>query len=334
MTQMLTLTDDELALLRFTGDLFFVDESPLIHVERAAREPADCAGSYQALVDRGIVDPTGFRITDDALNQLAPVTECDARIVHLTVDEQGAVTQEDHWLLDEIAVVYERHGTDTDAKHVFGPDLDPHQLVQRLGRRLVPRRAGGDRFDVVLSASDVVATMLLLECANALDRRLLTLNEARGALNRLPADDSIVSALPGLQVGRFGVGKKPVKETRSGEVVIKQLLERGVLLADNDGVRLHAGLFALRNQGRCRHTLVRTDFREDDWLVRELTLLPVDGSLFVIAPMRGGFRIAELDGDALYSVLKDATGPQQPGGDKAPAAPQRLAALLAGQARR
>ena len=100
-------------------------------------------------------------------------------------------------------------------------------------------------------------------------------------------------------------------------------------------VRLHSGLFALRSQGRRRHTLVRTDFREDDWLVRELTLLPVDGSLFVIAPTRGGFRIAELDGDALYSVLRDATGPQQLGStDRVPPAPQRLAALLAGQARR
>ncbi len=334
MAQVLVLSDDELALLRFTGDLFFVDESPLIGVERAAREPADYAGSYQALVDRGIVDPTGFRITDDALNQLAPVTECDARIVHLIVDEHGGITQQDHWLLDEIAVVYERHGDGDGARHLFGPDLDPHQLVQRLGRQLVPRRAGGERFDVTLSASDVVATMLLLECANALDRRALTVNEAKVALNRLPADDSIISSLPGLQVGRLGLGKKPIKETRSGDAVIKQLIERGVLLADNDGVRLHGGLFALRGQGRRRHTLVRTDFREDDWLVRELTLLPVEGSLFVIAPLRGGFRIAELDGDALYSVLRDATGPQPVGGGKAPAAPQRLAALLAGQARR
>ena len=89
MAQMLTLTDDELALLRFTGDLFFVDESPLVHVDRSAREPADYAGTYKGLVDRGVIDPHGFRITDTSLNQLAPVTECDARIVHLIIDDDG-----------------------------------------------------------------------------------------------------------------------------------------------------------------------------------------------------------------------------------------------------
>lgn len=335
MTAMLVLTDDELALLRFTGDLFFVDESPLIHVDKSAREPADYAATYQALVDRQIVDPNAFRINDDALNQLAPVTECDARIVHLIVDDEGAITQEDHWLLDEIAVVYERAGEGNKSRHLFGPDLDPHQLVQRLGRHLVPRRAEGDRFDVVLPAADLVATMLLLQAASTHDRRQLSMSEARAALAKLPADDVASTgplAMPAL--GRLALGKKPTREARSADVVIKALVDRGVLLADGIGVRLHQGLFALRGQGRRRHTLVRTDFREDDWLVREVTLLPVDGSLFVVAAQKGGYRIAELDGDALYAVLRDACGPQQQGTERAPPAPQRLAALLAGQPKR
>ena len=38
-------------------------------------EPADYAKAYHALVERGVIDPHGFRITDDALNRIAPVTE-------------------------------------------------------------------------------------------------------------------------------------------------------------------------------------------------------------------------------------------------------------------
>lgn len=336
---LLVLNDDELALLRFTGDLFFVDESPLIQVERAAREPEDYAGSYQALVDRGIIDPHGFRITDEALNQIAPVTECDARIVHVMVDGDGTVTQEDHWLLDEIAVVYERSGDADGVRHLFGPDLDPHQLVQRLGRHLVPRRSGGDRFDATLSAVEVLATVLLLDASGRHERRSLSVDEARAALARLPTDDGFAAVVPGglhsvASAGRLAMGRSGSREIRTPDVTIRDLVAKGVLAHDVSGLRLHQTLFALVGAGRQRHTLVRTDFRDDDWLVREVTLLPVEGSLMVIAPTRGGFRLAELDGDALFDVLREATGPHLVSDRPPPPPPQRLAALLAGQPRR
>lgn len=343
---LLVLSDDELALLRFTGDLFFVDESPLIKVERAAREPRDYAGSYRALVDRGVIDPHGFRITDASLNRIAPVTECDARLVHLVVDADGAVTQEDHWLLDEIAVSFERHEVEGGARHLFGPDLDPHQLVQHLGRGLQPRRSGGDRFDATLSAVDLLATTLLLDAAGRSHRRTLSAEEARAALTRLPADSGLFAAVPGglptsLQPvvdPRLAVGRKPGRPAapppRDPDVIVKGLIARGVLLQDGPNLRLHQTLFGIVGAGRRRHTFVRTDFREDDWLVREVTLLPIEGSLLVIAPTRGGFRVAELDGDALFDVLREATGPHTVAERPAASAPQRLAALLAGQPRR
>ncbi len=323
---LLVLSDDELALLRFTCDLFFVDESPLHEVDQLAREPADYAGTYAALVERGIIDPHGFRITDDALNRIAPVTECDARLLHLIVNDDGSVTQEDHWLLDEIAVVYERQTTATGDHHLFGPDLDSTELVARLGRRLLPRRAEGERFDAVLSASELLATSLLLAAADARARRALSEEEARAAVSSIPADDTVLPAVSG---HLLSVGKK--KDPKRIESTLRSLIEKKVLLRDGVGLRLASSLFALRGfSSRRRHTLVRTDFRDDDWLVREVTLLPVEGSLFVIAPARGGFRVAELDGESLRTVLYDATGPQTAPEKKQP--PQRLAVLL--QARR
>ncbi len=330
---LLVLSDDELALLRFTCDLFFVDESPLHALDKQAREPVDYQGTYAGLVERGIIDPAAFRITDDALNRIAPVTECDARLVHLIVDDDGSVRQEDHWLLDEIAVVYERHKVDGGGeKHIFGPDLDSEELVARLGRRLLARRADGLRFDAVLTPAELLSTSLLLAFSSSVDRRALTPDEVKSALAKIPADDIVLPV--GSGAGLLAMAKKAEpKKLTSTEPLQKSLVDKGVLLKDALGLRLHPGLFALAGfHSRRRHTLVRTDFRDDDWLVREITLLPVDGGIFVVAPVKGGFRVAELDGDSLRLVLMDATGPQTPA-EKRPK-PMRLSTLLQNHTKR
>jgi hypothetical protein len=330
MSTLLALSDDELALLRFTCDLFFVEESPLWSFEGEPREPANYDGSYRALVDRGVVDPHGFRITDDALNRIAPVTECDARIVHLEYDDDGNVTQDDHWLLDEIAVLYETHATPSGTRHVFGPDLDAEALIARLGRRLLARRAGGDRFDATLTPAEVLATSLLLSTSAAQARQPIGEDAVRAALARIPPDDAVLPAAGVHAVSLLAMTKQ--KEPRSVDAIIRALVDKRVLHRTAGGLRVDGALAALQGfAGRRRHTIVRTDFREDDWLVREVTLLPVDGSLFVIAPARGGFRIAELDGDALRDVLAAAIAPQAPGAR--PHEQPRFATLLAGARR-
>ncbi len=345
---LLVLSDDELALLRYTGDLFFVDESPLVAVERFAREPADYASCYQGLIERGVVDENAFRVTDDALNRIAPVTECDARVTFLSVDASGVVQQEDHWLLDEIAVAYERHEAGAQVSHVFGPDRDPHQLVQHFGRALSARRSGGDRFDAVLSPVEMLSVVLLLDACRRLDRRVLSVDEAVAAVAAVPADDGVGAAVPGglnaaatrmaavskmaLPRARFDASGPRTAATQKEDALLS-LKRKGAVLDDALGLRVHQTLFALAGAGRARHTFVRTDFRDEDWLVREVTLVPVEGSLVVLAPTKAGFRLAELDGDALFDVLREATGPQG-ATDKPPSEPQRLAALLAGQPRR
>ena len=330
MSSLLALSDDEIALLRFTCDLFFVEESPLWSFEANPREPADYDGSYRALVDRGVIDPHGFRITDDALNRIAPVTECDARIVHLEYDDDGNVAQDDHWLLDEIAVLHETHDTPAGTRHVFGPDLDAEALVARLGRRLLVRRAGGDRFDATLTPAEILATSLLLSTSAAQARQAISDDAVRTALSRIPPDDAVLPAAGVHAVSLLAMTKQ--KEPRSVDAIVRALVDKRVLHRTSGGLRIDGALASLQGfGGRRRHTIVRTDFREDDWLVREVTLLPVDGSLFVIAPARGGFRVAELDGDALRDVLYAAVAPQVPGAR--PHEQPRFATLLAGARR-
>ena len=66
----LLLTDDEMALLRWTCELFYVPESPIYFIEAQAREPRDFASTYQDLVRKGVLDDSRFRLSDIALNRL------------------------------------------------------------------------------------------------------------------------------------------------------------------------------------------------------------------------------------------------------------------------
>lgn len=322
----LALSDDELALMRFTCDLFFVEESPLYWLEEQQREPADYAAAYHSLVGRGIIDPHGFRVTDDALNRIAPVTECDARLTHLVAHADGTSSQSDHWLLDEIAVSYERVAD----RHVFGTDLDQDEVVEGLARRFVPRRAAGDRVQLVLSALEMLALGQVLEEAKREGKRDLAPAALKRAFQKPPPADQRPPQAPLLPMAR-----RPMR-ARTGALVedavwddaLRGLLEKGALTHSAGSVWLSNGLLdlATRPLGD-RHTLVRTDYGDGDWFVRETTFVPVEGSLFFLGPRAGGVAVEELDGERLRAALIEAVGPLPR--DRASGGPsQRLSELM------
>jgi hypothetical protein len=320
----LALTDDELALLRFTCDLFFVEESPLYPLEVEQREPADYAAAYHALVERGIIDPHGFRITDAHLNRIAPVTECDARMVHVVQDGGGA-RRTDYWLLDEIAVTYDV----IEGRHLFGNDHDHDELIEELARHFLPRRSGGDKLDVVVSALEFLTLSVLLDHARQSHARDVPLAELKQLFKKPPPEEKrpATALLP--------PGRRPPMRARSGALVddpawddaLRALLEKGALRVQGSTLWMHSSLIdlATRELGQ-RHTFVRTDFGEDDWYVRETTFIPVEGSLFFLGPRRGGLALEELDGERLRRALTEAVGPLSR--DRALPAQQRLSDLL------
>ena len=303
----LALTDDELALLRFTCDLFFVEESPLFSIEEQQREPKDYAGAYHALVERGIIDPHGFRITDESLNRIAPVTECDARVVHIIVTKGESARQTDHWLLDEIGVSYQQ----VSGRHLFGSDLDQDDLIETLARHLLPRRAVG----------------VLLDHVRGSMARDVPLADVKRLFHKPPPDDQRPATL-------LPVGRRPAR-SKAGAIVddtawddaLRSLMEKGAVRLQATSLWVHSGLVDLATRElNERHTFVRTDFGEDDWFVRETTFVPVEGSLFFIGPKKGGIAIEELDGDRMKRALVDAVGPL-PRDSRVPST-QRLSELL------
>ncbi|MBI1949106.1 MAG: hypothetical protein HYS27_25685 [Deltaproteobacteria bacterium] len=324
----LALSDDELALMRFTCDLFFVEESPLYYLDESQREPADYAAAYHALVGRGVIDPHGFRVTDDALNRIAPVTECDGRLTHVVHHADGTSTASEQWLLDEIAVSYEKVAD----RHVFGPDRDQDEVVENLARRFVPRRAAGDRVQLTLSAIEMLALGQLLEAVKGEARRDLALAAVKRAFTKPPPADQRPPSAPLLPMAR-----RPMR-ARTGAIVddavwddaLRGLIEKGAVVHGGAAVWLANGLLdlATRPLGD-RHTLVRTDFGDGDWFVRETTFVPVEGSLFFLGPRGGGIAVEELDGDRLRAALIEAVGPLQR--DRAGPGAQRLSELLVRQ---
>ena len=334
----LALTNDELALLRFTCDLFFVEESPLFALDAEAKEPADYASAYHGLVQRGIIDAHGFRVTDDSLNRIAPVTECDARVVH-TIQRGEAIERTDHWLLDEISVSYSVVG----GRHLFGEDLDQAELVESLARHLVPRRAKGDRLDIHVSPLEFLALSALLQAVKQSQARTLSVLELKQLFKDPPPKDQR-PAQTLLPPGRRGLAKG-----RSGALVdapawddaLRALVHKGALRVLAAQVSLHPSLhdLATRDVGEQhsgeqhsgeQHSVVRTDFGEGDWFVRECTFIPVEGSLFFMGPRsvggRTGLAIEELDGDRLRLALIEAVGPLPR--EKGALAPQKLVDLL------
>lgn len=319
----LVLTDDDIALLRFTCDLFFVEESPLFHLESEQREPKDFSSAYHALVERGVIDPRRFRITDAQLNRIAPVTECDARITHVVRGSRATPRQTEYWLLEGIAVAYQL----AESRHVFGADLDQDELVEVFARHLVPRRAGGDRIDLTLNAVELVALSVLLDNMRQRRTRAVEVSEL-SELFRKPPPESMRA--PALYVhGRRGGRSRAdsIVDEPGWDDALRSLIEKGAARIQDTTLWLHSGLMDLATgEVGEKHTIVRTDFGEDDWLVRETTFIPVEGSLFVVGPRRGGMGVEELDGDRLRRALIDAVA--APGRDRPASPSQRLSELM------
>jgi hypothetical protein len=324
----LSLTDDEVALLRFTCDLFFVEESPLLYLENERREPTDYEATYHALIGRRILSPTDFRVTDDALNRIAPITECDARVVYIGAHVEREVEEADFYLLDEIAVQYVR-GT---AGHAFGPDLDAGELVDFIARRMIPRRAGGDRIDLTLTSTEFLAFSLLLQSPHA--HRGIARRELRALLGRSPSASMLSGTAAMLQVltprRTDPTMRRSGGDTLSGDLTwddaLHGLIEKGALSIDGEQVLIRPRLLELMSQSAQvdRHTIVRYDFGDDEWFMREATFLSLDGVLLWLATRPDGrVDVRELDGDGLRVALTDAVGPLPRANEAVRATPSR-----------
>ncbi|MCP4499086.1 MAG: hypothetical protein GY822_03855 [Deltaproteobacteria bacterium] len=322
----LALSVDELALLRFTCDLSFSEESPVYFVEREQLIPDDMDAAYHNLIAKKVLDPETFRLTNNALNRIAPVVECDARVVHLFANADGEVEQKNFYLLDDIAVGL----VNSEGVFALGDDLDIDELCEHFARRLLPRRAFGERLEFRLTELEFIAFSRLVQNVRPDAEQLRIAKDAVFAvLGEPPA--SVVkggfakSKMPELSANLSGKLHRPItrpaqrispRSNAPWEKAIKGLVEKKVFLDVDEGLLLRPALldFVIRLKGAERHTFARYDFDDDEWLMRETSFVPVEGGLFFIGadPDDPGVEptvlLFDVDADRLKWALESSLG--------------------------
>ena len=106
--------------------------------------------------------------------------------------------------------------------------------------------------------------------------------------------------------------KAPLSHEENWEAVLEGLFAKGLLQKWDNVVKVNSAFkrfFESLNQEES-HTFVRYDFGDDEWFIRESTLIPTDGSLYWIGVSDEGLvNVKELDGERLRSTLTAAVGP-------------------------
>jgi len=228
---------------------------------------------------------------------------------------------------------------------------DHDELIRHLGRTFAPRRSKGDYAQVELSTAEYLVFALLAQDVRGQgsDDRM-SLAEIVQALTSLgfhtpsaasepaptpmrahalrgsasvAADPTGVFASPSDEstaIARPGSLKTSLPSDPSWEALLGQLESKGVIRRDKLGhpqlkPAYHELARALGEQGRT--SFVRFDFIDEDWLIRETSLLPVEGGLFFLGPTpEGHIALRELDQERLELALRAAVGPLPPGSDE------------------
>ncbi|MEM6732789.1 MAG: hypothetical protein AAF658_14620, partial [Myxococcota bacterium] len=147
------LTEEELAFLRATLEVFPVPESPLRFLDDEDREPEDPESTFVGLVERGLFHESGTGATERLRERIEPVSECRARVsLTLRSSDEGLEEFHEFYVADDRAVEY----TLTDDGHSFGTPSTESELASKLAAMFHAAPEGGNR-ELRLSAGDYLA---------------------------------------------------------------------------------------------------------------------------------------------------------------------------------
>lgn len=301
MASTIELEPDELACLRLALELFGDAQCPFGEVEAVGTERLEAA--TRKLVARGLVEKKGFRPDRDLTRRLLVLSEPDARIVLLAAGPASA---------ERVLDVYERTGvsvqhTRPGARHRIGPVLEPREVFEDVRRRFTPRRSTGDFIDLAFDPAEHFAFMSFAsELALGAHRPAVI----TGEIPLSPVEDTLDGAIliPGKRPkrGQTVPGQLPVPDAEAWKAALRSLEDKDVVRKQQDGFHLNGYLrdLAVGLVHETRHVLTRFDYAGDDWRARDVTLVPVPGSLFSFSHTDGGgLFIRELDGPGLERAL-------------------------------
>jgi len=315
----IALSAEELAILDFTGDLHAEEESPLAAV-LAVAEDAMLEEGARKLVARGLAEKVTLRPQRELSRRLLAVAQPDARVV--LMERDGKSTR-------RAVEYYERAGafvpyTMRDGLHVLGTPVDFDEVLRTVLARLPTRASRGDFVDFTVSASEYFALSLFAgETVRAARSESLASHRDRSRVRVEGEEPSTArDAQPlridddeGTPIGQLFRQLPAVPRGRTWDETVRALLAKDVIAPEGDGYRLRPYLrdLALALGTKHRTVLTRLDFGADDWIVRDATLIPVPGSLFVVRAIEPDvIRIAELTAGDLEITARYAIEPAIP----------------------
>ncbi len=284
MSDMLELSDDELAFLRLTCDLFTTPESPLRFLDDESREPRDLEEVFVKLTGKKLLRPDGAGAAPELLVRLQPVSECGARV---TVT-RGSNERKDWYLGGGRAVEYTRE----EAAHRFGPSCGEADLAKAIiegfkaakSARITPLKlSSGDYLVFAVFARDVRGAQPAAASQDtmSIEEVLAYFDEPETKYVRTPSDDSWQQSVAALE-------------------------KAGVLVKKGEGYELHPSYHNLAREIAADNQQVvsRLDFFEDQWLVRELNLYPAKDAVYRLGTQAdGSVVIQELSAEQLQKML-------------------------------
>ncbi|MEL6339860.1 MAG: hypothetical protein AAFP04_04050 [Myxococcota bacterium] len=284
----LVLSDEDLAFLRLTLEVFPVPESPLRFLDEEDREPTAPAETFESLVKRGLFHPSGTGATEVLRRRIEAVSECRARVsLSIRGDDSGLEDFREYFVSDAVAVEYSH----TDEGHEFGPPHSEDELAHRLSSLFRTAPEGSNR-ELRLSAGDYLVFAVFARDVRGLEE---------DSSSEPMSVDEVLSYFEEPE-SRFVRSPNNDSWTRS----VANLARLRVLVERDHGYELHPTLHPLaRELTADRHSAVhRLDFLDDQWLMREVNLYPTTDTVYRLGSSAdGSVVIQELSVSGLESVL-------------------------------
>jgi len=291
-TETLVLTNEELAFFRMTCDVFPVPESPLRFLDEADAEPAEPETTFARLGTRNLLSAGHNGASQQVHDRLRVVAECNGRVLW-TVRQKGGTRVRDYYLADGSYVEYSHNQA---GEHHFGQVRPESALVVELAQKFAVKKPQGGRL-LRMSASDYLVFAVF----------------ARD-LRAAPATTSGESMSIEEVLAYFDEPEQPsarAKTDQGWQASIDALQKQKVLVKTKGGYELDPQLQPLVREivADHQHTIVRFDFLDEEWLVREISLYPTPDTVYRFGTEPDGtVAIEELSSRALSDLLAGVVG--------------------------
>jgi hypothetical protein len=287
----LELSDEDLAFFRLTLDLFPTPESPLRYLDDRDAAPEHAGETFASLQTRSLLNAAATGASEAVRDRLVPVAECNAR-VRVTVRAPTEKRVRDFYVSGHTAVEY---GASDNAHH-FGPSRSESALAGELAHQFRTAPEGVSR-SLRMSPGDYLVFAVFAR-------------DLRGVPDETPADAmSIDEVLAYFDEPEHKTARLPDDEAWQGSVAA--LAKQRVLIEKPAGYELHSSLHALAREivADHQHNIVRFDYLDDQWLVREVSLFPTPDSVYRLGTEPDGtVLIQELTASSLADVLANVVG--------------------------